>query len=149
MKTADKLRWGAVRKVIKGDQCVYCGDLANTEEHFPPKSFSARGVILPCCKECNVLAGTLHPNNFEKRAEYVKNRLRKRYRSKMNAGHFTVDEIDEFSGNLKRSVNLWQNQKRVARTRIAWNALAYIGSIDRNNDFVLTYVDLDGTIEKD
>ncbi|NDB68647.1 MAG: hypothetical protein EB015_11715 [Methylocystaceae bacterium] len=67
----------------------------------------------------------------------------------MNVGEFSVDEIEEFTGNLKRSINLWQTQRRTVRARIAWNAMLYIASIDKNNDFVQTCVDLDGITEKD
>lgn len=145
MKLVSKCRWGEFRYTLKGSQCVYCGDNANSEEHFPPKSFCRIGVLLPCCKECNSLAGTMHPQNFERRIEYVKNRLRKRHRSKMNVGYFTVDEIEEFNGNLKRSVNLWQNQRRLVHERIAWNVMAYIASIDKNKDFARICADLNGT----
>lgn len=48
-----------LRKEIKGNFCVYCGDNSNNKEHFPPISLTNKGVILPCCKECNSIAGTL------------------------------------------------------------------------------------------
>lgn len=43
---------------LSGDWCVYCGQVAETVEHFPPKSYCLDGLLMPACKECNSLAGT-------------------------------------------------------------------------------------------
>jgi DNA invertase Pin-like site-specific DNA recombinase len=42
----------------RGDQCVYCGERADSDEHFPPTSYRNLGYILPACRECNSFAGT-------------------------------------------------------------------------------------------
>ena len=57
----------ALRTRIPGDVCVYCGDAAQTMEHFPPKSVTSRGFLLPSCRECNVLAACEWSFDFEKK----------------------------------------------------------------------------------
>jgi len=121
---------------LKGDQCIYCGQLANTIEHFPPQSYCAGGFLLPACRECNTLAGTLYPTNFNKRVECVKNKLFQRHRKAFEMPTWDIDDLNELEGNIKRNVKLWQNKKRIASNRIAWSAESYLCSIDRNNDFV-------------
>lgn len=69
---------GQRRKHTHGAFCVYCGSRAQTKEHFPPASISRSGWVFPCCYECNSLAGTAHAADFDKRVQYVKNKLHKR-----------------------------------------------------------------------
>ena len=69
----------AFRRRIRGNQCVYCGLSADTEDHFPPQSLTHLGVLLPACRECNSMAGTEWCFDFELRCAYVKDKLRKKY----------------------------------------------------------------------
>lgn len=48
---------------MKNEPCCYCGDVADTKDHIPPKSFFSleeRAAIqlikVPACKKCNNLA---------------------------------------------------------------------------------------------
>ena len=121
---------------ISGPFCVYCGQLANTDEHFPPASKTNFGFLLPCCRECNNIAGTEHGSDFQKRVDHVKRGLSKKYRTILTIPRWDEDDLEELSGNLQRGIVRWQNQKRIAHSRIAWNVESYLASIDRNNDFV-------------
>jgi len=47
----------------------------------------------------------------------------------------TEDELDELTGNLKKRVFRWQNQKRIAHARLVWSVAAYLANIDQTNDF--------------
>lgn len=120
---------------IEGSLCVYCGQNANTDEHFPPASKTNFGVLLPACLECNNFAGTEHGLDFKKRVQHVKSMLHKKYKTILAMPNWDGDDLDELSGNLKRGVIRWQNQKRIAHSRIAWNVESYLASIDLNNDF--------------
>lgn len=47
------------RKITTGNnRCIYCGNMANTKDHTPPKSFFSRPapsnlITIPACLECN------------------------------------------------------------------------------------------------
>jgi hypothetical protein len=70
-----------LRRVIKGDRCIYCGEAATCRDHFPPYTVEpVKGWLLPSCTECNLLAGDRHPYSFKKRATYVRDMLAHRYK---------------------------------------------------------------------
>lgn len=124
------------RKRLNGHWCLYCGMVATTEDHFPPISYSLRGFLLPACSECNTFAGTSYPTNLAKRIEYVKERLKKKYRKILRMPVWTQDELNEMGYGLKTGIDQCQRNRRTAHGRIAWNAESYLASIDRNSDFV-------------
>lgn len=131
------------RLSIKGHHCVYCGEVANTEEHFPPKSYTMHGYKLPACSECNSLAGTAHPTNFEARSDYVKGKLRSKYSKHLSVPDWSDDEIEELNYNLREGVKVWKKQKQIIKDRLAWSVQSYLASIDQSSDFVQIYVGTD------
>ena len=133
----------AHRIKLHGYRCVYCGEAADSMDHFPPVSYGLHGFLLPACRECNCIAGTKYPLNFEGRMHHVKKRLRQKYKRHLLTPEWTKDEISELGYNLQEGTDLWQKQKQIAKERIAWNALAYLSSIDHNNDFAVTFVEGD------
>jgi hypothetical protein len=56
---------------IAGRWCVYCGELATTREHYPPRTSTRGGFILPCCLLCNVTIGARWPFSFTRRTAEV------------------------------------------------------------------------------
>lgn len=120
---------------IDGSLCVYCGEIASTVEHFPPKAHTCRGFLLPSCSECNILAGTEWPTDFEKRAEYVKSKIEKRYTKLLTLPEWNKTEIKQLGRGLREGVEAWQKMQDIARKRVAWNAMSYLTSIDLSNDF--------------
>ena len=133
----------AYRIRFRGFFCVYCGEIATAQDHFPPKVHTHLGYLLPVCHECNGLAGTEWPNNFELRAKHVKDKLRRKYRRALATPDWSASEIRSLGHTLKTGVIKWQNLIKITRQRIAWSALAYLTSIDRNNDFVPIFVEDD------
>ena len=133
----------AFRMRFKGWFCVYCGEIAIQDEHFPPVSYSMHGFILPCCAECNVLAGTNYPRDFEARADHVKGRLRVRYGLQVGTPNWSNQEINELGPMLKVEAKKWQKTTKISKERVAWNAISYLASIDQCNDFVPIYVEED------
>jgi len=131
---------------ISGPLCVYCGDTATTDEHFPPAACGGYGLILPACLECNSLAGTEWPFDFLRRCEHVQGGLRSRYRRvlKWEDGHDLVG-VDY---SLADMVLQWRKLKILINKRIAWDAMLYIASIDHSNDFVRIVAD-NGTFKID
>jgi hypothetical protein len=131
-----------LRKTIEGRYCVYCGEIASCQDHFPPISVTRIGLLLPACHECNGLAGTDWSSDFWERCELVKNKLRGRYARWLNTPDWDDEEIAELGYNLRTNVTAWQEQKKIARTRIAWNAEPYLASIDHNSYFVQMHVEI-------
>src|SRR5215471_17155100 len=101
------------RKRINGRWCVYCGELATTDEHFPPKTFTHHGLILPACSECNVLAGASWATDFEERCRYVKDRLRQKYKRVLDTPDWSKSEVGALGRALKRRVKAWQELKEL------------------------------------
>jgi hypothetical protein len=133
----------AFRIRLHGRCCIYCGEAANSDEHFPPASYSSRGYILPSCVECNSFAGIACPTDFEARAQFVKNKLKKKYKRHLRSPDWSNDEMSEIGFNLKTGVKVWQKQREIARDRVAWNAISYLASIDHSNDFVPIFAEVD------
>jgi hypothetical protein len=132
---------------IKGNWCVYCGMLAGTGDHFPPATLSLRGVILPSCQECNGFAGTLSGTDFDGRVKVVKAAISKRYKRVLNMPVWSADELDEVEYAMRRGIEAWQEERRIAQSRLAWNAVTYLASIDHHNDFARFLADYGFTTE--
>lgn len=121
---------------LVGPKCVYCGMLANSDDHFPPRSAFRAGFILPACRECNFLAGTSYPTDFWKRVNLVKEKIKKRNRKLVNMPFWSKEDLNELGPNMRRDVEIWQRKKRIVHSRLAWNVESYLASIDKNNAFV-------------
>ena len=123
------------RTILHGDWCIYCGMIANSREHFPPASLTMRGLLLPCCLECNALAGTGHPADFALRSKMVKNKLMHRYRKALKVPIWESEDLSEMGRTLKGEIKAWQRKRRIIQSRLAWNAESYLASIDKDNVF--------------
>lgn len=107
-----------VRRHLHGQWCVYCGEPATAQDHFPPRSYSHGGWIIPACLECNGMAGIEWSQAFIQRCRHVRQRLLVRYTHGKELGK-------------------WPNRNRRLNARLAWNVATYLQSIDPNSDFVL------------
>jgi hypothetical protein len=121
---------------LEGENCVYCGEYASQQDHFPPKASTVFGFILPSCRECNNLAATSYPFDFIARAAHVKTRLRDRYARWLECPDWADEEIETLGRGLIQGVMAWRAQKKIIRERLAWNAERYLNRIDQANDFV-------------
>ena len=120
---------------LKGTQCVYCGERADTKDHFPPYSWSSTGFLLPACTECNVMAGDRWPDNFEMRVKVVKESLRWKYRHVLKTSRWADAQLNDIGYTLRTAVEPWREQRKIMVERLDWSAEAYIVSIDHNNAF--------------
>jgi len=64
---------------LKGSWCVYCGAPQTEYDHFPPRSLCLDGFLIPCCTECNSLAGVQCPFDLKERIIFVQSKLRQKY----------------------------------------------------------------------
>lgn len=116
------------RTRIKGDWCVYCGELATTEDHFPPASITAKGWLLPCCSECNSVLRDQEPFDLLKRRHIVAKRYGRKL-GRMKAEWRNTEIEEELEGNLRRSVKSYQTSRRRMVMRVKWSVEAYLARI--------------------
>lgn len=122
-------------KNIAGSLCVYCGEPATTKDHFPPKSASKTGVLLPACNECNGFIGNRYPFDFDGRCASIKLRIKNKYMKILNSPSWSEEELNELTDKLRSYVENGFKQKELIRCRIDWNIKAYIDYIDIEGHF--------------
>ena len=123
------------RKRLYGRLCVYCGEIATSLDHFPPAVCTPVGLLLPACKECNCIASTEYSYDFLGRSLYVTDKLRTKYKRFVQNPSWSNKEMLALGYNLRMGVKEWQNIRSIALSRIAWNAMIYMASIDHNSYF--------------
>ena len=122
--------------------CVYCGRPAGTRDHVPPVSrvsdYEALGmkievyIKVPACTECNNLgADELHPS-FMDRAEFIKDKLSRKYARVLASPDWDDDELKELGKNLRSKVKAALAKKKPQLERIE-----YYDGIDAVTDRIL------------
>jgi hypothetical protein len=130
---------------IEGLSCVYCGELADTTEHWPPRSCEpTKGFLLPACRECNTLAGDACPFDFYPRVTYVRRAIRRKYRKQLRIPDWEAIDLNKLSYRLRRNIKACLKLKSTVVNRLAWNVEAYLCAIDHGSDFVAAPVNKDG-----
>lgn len=108
--------------------CHYCGCPADTTDHIPPLTRyhdalelgPFKPVRVPCCSECNILAGNELHISFVERAAYIKERLAVRYTAQLRVVEWTEDELKEMSYQFRVSLERDLGAKRFIEARIAY-----------------------------
>ena len=139
----------ALRHRLYGENCVYCGEIPNSREHFPPATYSRTGIIFPACKECNGFAGTAFCCEFSDRVTHVKTKIRQKYRREVDMPDWSEEEIEEVSYNIKTGVQACMKIKKIARERLVWNAEQYLRFIDDGQHFAEAAVEMHTIIENE
>lgn len=127
--------YDASRITLKGDFCIYCGEVSTTSEHYPPAATTYRGFKLPCCFECNVLASDENARNFERRIESVKSKIRRKNWKWLQIPEWSHEELDDLMPALRRDVIYSLNKKYRTNKRLEFDSLVYLALIDVNQDF--------------
>lgn len=119
-------------EIVSGDTpCYYCGMLATTIDHVPPKvvraKFQSLGMMdrysiheVPACAECNSLLGDRHPWTLGDRKRSVKNRLRRRYKRILSIPPWSDSELSILSPSLQDFVIRGLYQQEIVLKRLAW-----------------------------
>jgi hypothetical protein len=108
------------RERLDGDRCVYCGDIANEHDHFPPRAFAHHfGLLLPTCTECN--------RGNTKRVLRMK--------------RWDVEDLEELGWTMRKTVQGQMRLQEEIRQRLAWNAEAYFRRIARDSVFAQNLAD--------
>lgn len=121
---------------VSSCRCIYCGETATTDEHFPPRSYTHIGYILRSCRECNLFAGANHPTDFEARCKYIQQKIKDKNVRALQTPDWSAEELLELGYSMRASVKKWQKKKRIIQERLAWSVAAYLSSIDHQNVFV-------------
>lgn len=109
---------------ITGTTCAYCGVRADTEDHVFPASamfdvlrngaYEVESLLVPCCKECNSLAGASVHATFNLKLDYIRQQLRERYKRVLAAEDFNALEvIYESDKAIIEKVEMLRERERV------------------------------------
>jgi hypothetical protein len=123
--------------------------VGNSVEHFPPKSVTHKGFLLPCCRECNAYAGTSYAFDFDSRINFVREKIEKKNAKYLKMPIWTEEDLEELSGKLRRSVKLCQEKRRIARKRLAWDVYKYLVFLGRESCSAATFAEHGITISSE
>lgn len=115
-----------------GEECVYCGMLATDKEHVLPRAYLDQmrlsqlsgsklnlpnEIIVPACRECNLIAGPKVFDSFSKKKKFIREELRKKYKKFVKFKIWTPEEINELKGRLKERVFMHNEVAKVIQYR--------------------------------
>jgi hypothetical protein len=122
------------------DPCYYCGVPADTIDHVVPKSLldavrdsgeegliaavseRHRRMTVPSCHECNSLAGALYHQTLDERADFVRERLARRYARILAMPDWSPSEIATLSERLQKHVIAGLLKRDLARRRLRYRS---------------------------
>jgi len=109
-------------------ECFYCGDPADTVDHYPPVSrvndYRALGnryetyITVSCCSQCNSILGNTLQDTLLERAEVAKTMLEKKLKKDLNMPEWFDDEIDELGDVMRKFMVGAKRRYERARSRI-------------------------------
>lgn len=118
--------------------CHYCGLLADTVDHVIPQSILAnihnggdtaltalvsdrrRRLVVPCCRECNGLAGAVLDRSLADRTARVRARLARRYRKALSMPDWSHAELAALGDGMHALIRAGLEERDTTRRRLAW-----------------------------
>ena len=117
--------------------CYYCGQRADSVDHVIPKSMlrqlaalgdaqitktvlRKRALKVWACRECNCLASDSFQDSLVERRNFVKAKLRKRYRKILAIPKWEESELEELGYVLRQHVELYARIKEWIKLRISF-----------------------------
>jgi 5-methylcytosine-specific restriction endonuclease McrA len=110
-------------------KCIYCGLVANTTDHFIPLSFfgsrksydgNRPSNLLPCCGECNSIAGNKVFSLLSEKRAYVQHRLRTKYKYALKMPSWSDKEIEQMGRNMRIIIRHGLFLRDVTRCRVRY-----------------------------
>lgn len=113
-------------------ECVYCGILASEKEHVIPKAYLRNvkdlfllgfgvdvpeEIIVPACKECNMIAGAKVFPSFRAKKSFIREQLLIRYKKFRTFNPWTDEELGELSGRLKEHTFFFNEIAKIMKKR--------------------------------
>jgi len=123
------------RKFRWSDRCVYCGETATTLDHVLPVAVAAtlditrqavraelkQGLsLVPCCAECNGLAGARPFVWVKSKRAYIQGRIAKRYKRHDASVIWDEDELEELGPALRSTVISGMQKTDRRDLRVSW-----------------------------
>lgn len=110
--------------------CVYCGMPADTVDHVPPRhmrvQIQALGLVgiqereVPACRECNSALGARPLLTVTERRDYMKDFIRRRYKSVLRMKDFTEEELLELGESLRGMIRRNLSMRQIIQQRLRW-----------------------------
>jgi hypothetical protein len=132
------VEWAGIED--EANPCYYCGIAADGVDHVVPRSVinslrdsgldeasavalgRARRLIVPCCRECNGLAGAKYHDTLAERAAFVRERLAHRHRKALAMPDWSASELAELSHGLRGLVIAGLFERDLLRRRLRYRA---------------------------
>jgi hypothetical protein len=116
--------------------CVYCGDWLQCRDHLTPVCYDGaradlRGKTVPCCHECNGLAGPFVAFSIAEKAQYLVARYQRKYAWVLALPEWDVEEIDELTDLLREDVLRNQLRRRLVLQKLCNLELVALGVAPR------------------
>ena len=70
--------------------------------------------------ECNSLAGDKVFNSRQEKKRYIQRRLANRYADVLKQAAWDNEEIEEMEGDLRRTIELAEHERRLVQSRIEY-----------------------------
>ena len=120
------------------ERCYYCGELATSVDHVIPrvmidrlKATEDRWIkkvlydkhkikVVQSCHECNCVLGSKYFETLEKRKNYIKQRLRQRYKKILNIPNWEDWELAEMGPIMQIHINQGLKKKDRITARLGW-----------------------------
>ena len=116
-----------------GTPCRYCGILSTDKEHVTPRSWIdmckdmkrmgidveiPKEIIVPSCRECNMLALDKVFENIKEKKNYIHEKLKRRYRKLLHFPIWSDEEIMELDGGLRLQVFMFNEVVKIIKRRL-------------------------------
>lgn len=103
MRTRDLSTLGDVIEISREKRvCAYCGDPAEHIEHVIPRRLHQPTYTVLSCAECNLLAGGFKATCFADKIDYIREKIRKRYKKYLRAPEWDDEELSEMGPQMAR-----------------------------------------------
>ena len=103
-----------------GQDCCYCGDLAQGMDHIAPVSvFGEHNIQVPSCGDCNSVLGAIGALHVAWRVRVLYDRQSRRWSEALAAPTWTPRELDALGPALRTFVEAMLTDSANKRRRIA------------------------------
>lgn len=114
------------RKLLKTKDlpriCMYCGDPATDREHVVPKSIVGENTDkVWSCSECNSIASDSLFETIEEKGEYIRAKLKHKYKKILEAAEWSDDEIEEMGYGMQKRIRSARTAKQWVKKRLQWD----------------------------
>ena len=107
--------------------CTYCGEPSDSMDHVVPVSVDetsrknakwSRKHVVPCCRECNNLLGSVYLLTVWERAGFIEGKLSNRYKKVLNCPAWDPEDLEELSYKLRKDIETTIEARRVTLCRV-------------------------------